>query len=102
MSKRIWFISILLILVSATLTVGFSPAAHAQNAVPGNNPASAYDTVSPQGGYYCPMGTGYPNMTNSPKHGYKTSYFKRGVYRGSWDSRRQSYSGPHRMGCSWY
>ena len=50
MSKRIWFTSILVILVSATLTVGFSPAAHAQKAAPGENPASVYNTVAPQTG----------------------------------------------------
>ena len=101
MSKRIWFTSILVIMVSAALTVGLSPAAHAQKAASGDNPASAYNTVHPQAGYYCPMGTGYPNMTNSPKAGYRTSYLKRGGYRGSWDSGRQGYSGPHRMGCNW-
>jgi len=102
MSKRIWFISMLLLLVSAALTAGFSPAAQAQNVTPVDNPASAYNNVPPQTGYYCPMGTGYPNMTNSPKPGYKTNSFKRGGHRGSWDYGQQGYSGPHRMGCSWY
>lgn len=105
MRKRIWFISILVILVSATLAVGFCPAALAQKAAPADNPASsdnAYNTVPPPAGYYCPMGTGYPNMTSSPNPGYKNGYFKRDGYRDSRDSGRQGYRGPHRMGCNWY
>lgn len=102
MSKSFWFTSILAILVSATLIVGFSPAAHAQKAAPDDNTASTYNTVPPQGGYYCPMGTGYPYISNSPEPGYKTGYVKRGGNRGSWQSGRQGYNGPQRMGCNWY
>jgi hypothetical protein len=92
----------LVILVSETLVAGFSPAAQAQQGKPGDYPADAYNTVPPQAGYWCPMGTGYPYLTDSPQSGHKARAYKRGGYPGARYSDRQGYSRPHRMGCNWY
>jgi len=102
MSKRFWFSTILVILVSAILVADFSPAARAQQGNPGDYPASAYNTVPSQTGYYCPMVTGSPYMTGSPQPGYKTDAYKRGGYPGSYYSGRRGYSRSYRMGCNWY